>query len=61
MARLFAGGFAAAMASRLRGASNAKAKAGLGWTPLLPSWREGFKAHLEADPVVPGVEAAVES
>jgi len=25
-----------------RGASNAKAKAELGWTPAWPSWREGF-------------------
>jgi nucleoside-diphosphate-sugar epimerase len=29
-----------------RGASNAKARAGLGWTPELSSWREGFAASL---------------
>jgi hypothetical protein len=27
-----------------RGASNAKAKRELGWTPRYPSWREGFVA-----------------
>ena len=30
----------------LRGASNAKAKAELGWRPRYPSWREGFAASL---------------
>ena len=29
-----------------RGASNAKARRELGWTPAYPSWREGFKAVL---------------
>jgi hypothetical protein len=28
----------------VRGASNAKAKRELGWTPRHPSWREGFAA-----------------
>ncbi|MBV9278543.1 MAG: hypothetical protein JOZ41_00535 [Chloroflexi bacterium] len=32
------------MATRSRGASNAKAKRQLGWTPRYPSWREGFVA-----------------
>jgi hypothetical protein len=27
-----------------RGASNAKAKRELGWSPAHPSWREGFAA-----------------
>jgi nucleoside-diphosphate-sugar epimerase len=27
-----------------RGASNAKAKEELGWTPRYPSWRTGFTA-----------------
>jgi 2-alkyl-3-oxoalkanoate reductase len=31
-----------------RGASNAKAKAELGWTPIYPSWRQGFRTELEA-------------
>jgi nucleoside-diphosphate-sugar epimerase len=28
--------------TRARGASNARAKATLGWSPSIPSWREGF-------------------
>jgi len=32
------------MMTESRGASNAKAKAELGWTPRHPSWREGFPA-----------------
>jgi nucleoside-diphosphate-sugar epimerase len=31
------------MATRLRGASNAKAKRELGWQPRYSSWREGFR------------------
>ena len=30
----------------LRGASNAKARAELGWTPLWPTWRTGFREAL---------------
>jgi hypothetical protein len=32
------------MAVGSRGASNAKAKRELGWTPRYPSWRQGFPA-----------------
>ncbi len=32
------------MMTEARGASNAKAKRELGWTPRYPSWREGFRA-----------------
>jgi len=49
VARLAAGRFASAMSGELRGASNAKAKAELGWQPALPSWREGFRTALDAD------------
>jgi 2-alkyl-3-oxoalkanoate reductase len=49
LAKLVAGGSVAAMATQLRGASNAKAKAELGWRPRYPSWREGFR-----DPVARG-------
>jgi nucleoside-diphosphate-sugar epimerase len=31
-----------ALMCEIRGASNAKARAALGWTPAWPSWREGF-------------------
>ena len=30
--------------TQARGASNAKARKELGWTPRYPSWREGFPA-----------------
>jgi nucleoside-diphosphate-sugar epimerase len=44
LARLFAGGAAVMMGTESRGASNAKAKRELGWTPRYPSWRQGFVA-----------------
>ncbi|MEA2301933.1 MAG: hypothetical protein QOE44_2468 [Solirubrobacteraceae bacterium] len=40
--RLLAGEAAAVMMTQVRGASNAKAKRELGWTPGHPSWREGI-------------------
>jgi len=46
LARIVAGRAAAAMATRVRGASNAKAKRELRWTPRHPSWREGFRDSL---------------
>jgi len=42
LARPLAGPAAVAMMTEARGASNAKAKADLGWTPSWPTWREGF-------------------
>ena len=44
LARLFAGEAGVMMGTESRGASNAKAKRELGWTPRHPSWREGFAA-----------------
>lgn len=41
-AKLLGGSFVVANLLRGRGASNAKAKAELGWTPARPSWRTGF-------------------
>lgn len=46
LARLVAGKDAAALATRLRGASNEKAKRELGWTPRYASWRQGFREAL---------------
>lgn len=46
VARIAAGKAAAAFASELRGASNAKARRELGWEPRFPSWREGFRTEL---------------
>ena len=42
LARLFAGEAAVVMGTTARGASNAKAKRELGWTPRYPSWQYGF-------------------
>jgi nucleoside-diphosphate-sugar epimerase len=46
LARLAAGKLAAEGAAHGRGASNAKAKRELGWTPRYPSWRQGFAEAL---------------
>ena len=50
LARLFAGEAAVVMGTDARGASNAKAKRELAWTPRYPSWREGFPAVYSALP-----------
>jgi len=42
--RLFAGEAGAMMMTEVRGASNAKAKRELAWSPAHPSWRQGFVA-----------------
>ena len=46
LGRLFAGESATVMMTEARGASNAKAKRELAWTPRHASWREGFAAGL---------------
>jgi nucleoside-diphosphate-sugar epimerase len=48
LARLVAGEAAVVMGTDARGASNAKAKRDLGWTPGYPSWRTGFPAVYSA-------------
>ena len=48
LARLLAGEAVVVMSTEGRGASNAKAKRELGWTPRHPSWREGFPAVYSA-------------
>jgi nucleoside-diphosphate-sugar epimerase len=47
LARLVAGRDAAAAATAMRGAANAKAKRELGWQPAHPSWRQGFRDSLD--------------
>jgi nucleoside-diphosphate-sugar epimerase len=42
LARPLAGAYGVATMTRAQGASNAKAKRELGWTPTHPSWRRGF-------------------
>jgi 2-alkyl-3-oxoalkanoate reductase len=49
LARLFAGEPGVMLGTQARGASNAKAKRELGWTPRYPSWRQGF-AEVYAKP-----------
>jgi nucleoside-diphosphate-sugar epimerase len=49
LARLAAGEAVVAMMTEIRGASNAKARRELGWTPAYPSWREGFAEALRED------------
>jgi nucleoside-diphosphate-sugar epimerase len=44
LAKIVASPAAVAMMTESRGASNAKAKAELGWQPTHPSWRDGFAA-----------------
>jgi nucleoside-diphosphate-sugar epimerase len=44
LGRLFVGEVGVSMMTRIRGASNRKAKADLGWQPRYASWRDGF-AH----------------
>jgi len=46
LARLAAGPIATAMMTDGKGASNAKAKRELGWSPRYPSWRQGFTQGL---------------
>jgi 2-alkyl-3-oxoalkanoate reductase len=54
LARLFAGQAAVVMGTQVRGASNARAKHELGWTPRYPSWRLGFPATYSAIAVADG-------
>jgi len=49
LGRLAAGEAVVLMFTQTRGASNAKAKKGLVWTPRYSSWREGFREGLGAD------------
>ena len=46
LGRLLAGEALVSMMTQMRGASNAKAKRELGWTPQYATWRVGFKAGL---------------
>jgi hypothetical protein len=46
LGRLLAGEVVVAMMTDIRGAANGKAKRELGWQPIYPSWRDGFRAEL---------------
>jgi 2-alkyl-3-oxoalkanoate reductase len=54
LARLVGGEAAVVMGTEVRGASNAKAKRELGWTPRYPSWRKGFPAAYSTISVADG-------
>lgn len=58
LARLIAGQAAVVMGTQMRGASNAKAKRELGWTPRYPSWRIGFPVTYSAIAVADGQPSA---
>jgi 2-alkyl-3-oxoalkanoate reductase len=51
LGRLVGGEAAVVMMTEIRGASNAKAKRELGWTPAHPTWREGFVSAAGRDRV----------
>ncbi|MEM1416320.1 MAG: NAD(P)-dependent oxidoreductase [Myxococcota bacterium] len=54
VARVLAGPMAVHWSCALAGASNARAKAALGWTPGLPTWRTGFRLALAEDAPLAG-------
>ena len=48
LGRIVAGEVPVTMMTTIRGSSNAEGKAGLGWQPRYPSWREGVAAEAGA-------------
>lgn len=58
LARMMIGEQGVAMMTEMRGSSNEKAKAELGWRPAWPSWREGFEHGLGHAADEPQVRAA---
>jgi len=55
--RLVAGNIAVTMMTEGRGSSNAKAKRELGWRPIWPSWRDGFRRGLDTPVPLPAPAA----
>ncbi len=53
LGRLLAGDVAVTMMTEGRGSSNAKAKRELGWQPIWPSWRDGFRHGLDSPVPLP--------
>jgi len=59
LGRLLAGEAVVTMMTQGRGASNAKARRELGWQPIWPSWRAGFRHGLDtAAPPPPATASA---
>jgi nucleoside-diphosphate-sugar epimerase len=50
LARLLVGEVGISVMTQVRGASNAKARRELGWTPAWRTWRDGFREGLAAEP-----------
>jgi nucleoside-diphosphate-sugar epimerase len=50
IARRVAGEFLTTVATSQAGASNEKAKQELGWTPLIPTWRDGLRDFRDSTP-----------
>jgi nucleoside-diphosphate-sugar epimerase len=59
LGRLLAGEVAVTMMTEGRGSSNAKAKRELGWQPIWPSWRDGFRRGLDTPVPLPAPMATV--
>lgn len=53
LGRLLAGDVAVTMMTEGRGSSNAKAKRELGWEPIWPTWRDGFRRGLDVPVPLP--------
>jgi nucleoside-diphosphate-sugar epimerase len=47
LGRLAAGEAGLSMMTQVRGCTNAQAKRELGWTPIWPTWRDGFAGGLD--------------
>jgi nucleoside-diphosphate-sugar epimerase len=58
---LLAGDVAVTMMAQGRGSSNAKAKRDLGWRPIWPSWRDGFRRGLDTPVPLPSGMSATTS
>jgi nucleoside-diphosphate-sugar epimerase len=58
LGRLLAGNVAVTMMTEGRGSANAKAKRELGWQPIWPSWRDGFRDGLDTPVPEPRLSAA---
>lgn len=50
VAKVLIGDVGVRMMTRLRGVSNAKIKRELGWRPIYPNWREGFRTIVQRQP-----------
>ena len=61
LGRLLAGNVAVTMMTEGRGSSNAKAKRELGWQPIWPSWRDGFRRGLDTPVPLPARMSATET